>query len=370
MAGKTQRILVVKLADLGDVLICEPALRSLRLGFPDAEIDVLVPPSSADIVEMIDHGTSIVEFPKHAFDNPVAFANPVNLALAAGLARQLRRRSYDAVVLLHHLTTIAGALKFRALTVASGAEMIAGLDNGRGTFLTHRVVDTGFGQQHETEYMLAVARAAGGAPTDPRPRLAHQQFSMATDLPTEFIAIFPATGPYSSARTWSAERYAGVANSLRGAGWPVVVVGGDDARDAARVIQRHVPDMIDLSGKTSLRELAAVVQRASVLVGGDSFIGHVASAMGRPVVSIFGPSNVNAWRPYGSVAVDEQQSEHARGVAVRHPLPCEPCMYTGYSLGRPTGCPTRTCLTMVSVEMVVNATLCVLEAERTWGTEK
>ena len=90
MAHKPRRILVVKLADLGDVLICEPAIRSLRLAFPDAKIDVLVPSSSAGIVELLGHDTSVIAFPKHAFDNPVAISKPANLAFATRFALHLR----------------------------------------------------------------------------------------------------------------------------------------------------------------------------------------------------------------------------------------------------------------------------------------
>ena len=160
-----------------------------------------------------------------------------------------------------------------------------------------------------------------------------------------------------------------VASELRDAGWPVVL----SAATTLAVPLKRSGDEYRIrrsTGQTTLPELAAVVQSASAVVGGDSFIGHLASSLNRPVVSIFGPSNSAAWKPYGSLDINEPHEESATGLVVRYPLPCEPCIYTGYSLGRPAGCPSRTCLTMVTEDMVVAATLRVLEADQTWETEK
>src|SRR5438309_515294 len=94
-----RRILVVKLADLGDVLLCEPALRSLRTAFPQARIDLLVPPSSAALARMLGHQLRVLVFPKYGFDDPRALLDPRKLAVAARFAQRLRRRRYDVVVL-------------------------------------------------------------------------------------------------------------------------------------------------------------------------------------------------------------------------------------------------------------------------------
>lgn len=362
--GHGERILVVKLADLGDVLLSEPALRSLRHAFPTAEIDLLVPPSSRELAALLGHVSDIVTFPKAAFDDPAGLARPANLRLAANFARRLRGRQYTRVVLLHHLTTAAGALKFRALARAAGAPVTAGLDNGRGTFLTHRALDRGFGACHEAEYMLAVARAAGGVPVDPGPRLRAPDVPVPAALPDGVVALFPAVGGYSRARAWPAERFAAVASSLACRGVPVAVLGAADASAAAATIRAAVPDAIDLTGRTSLAELAAVVARAALVVGGDSFGGHLAAALDRPVVSIFGPTNSEAWRPWG--ASEMREGAHAARLVVRHPLPCEPCLYTGYRLGRREGCPARTCLDLVRIDDVLAAVDAAMEASSTW----
>ena len=349
-----ERILVVKLADLGDVLLCEPALRSLRAGFPAARIDLLVPPASAEIARMLGHGARVVTFPKRLFDEPRALLRPDRAGRVARFAWGLRRARYDRVVILHHLTTPAGAHKFRALARAARARVVVGLDNGRGGFLTHPVDDRGFGALHEADYALAVARAAGGAPVDAAPRLAAPgPVPASLSVPPRYIAIYPVTGAYSSARAWPVDRFVALARELAGDGNALVVVGAVDASTAAHAIGRAVPAAVDLTGRTTLRELAAVVARARAVVGGDSFIGHLAAALDRPVVAIFGPSNDDAWKPYGA-------TRHAPGVlgarrVVRRDIPCSPCLYTGFALGRRAGCPTRTCLATLPVADVASA---------------
>lgn len=356
MGSADPRILVVKLADLGDLLACEPALRSLRGAYPNATIDVAVPPATARLLPLMGLGLRAMEFPKHLFDHPRAIARPDRLAIATRFAVRLRRARYDTVVILHHLTTAAGTTKFRWLARATGARRVVGLDNGRGTFLTTSVPDLGFGARHEASYMLAVARAAGGDDVEPAPRIDSSRLESYPGLPLEYGVVYPATGPYSPARTWNRDRFADVALALAARGITPVLIGARDAADAANTIARAEPSAVNLVGATSLPELAAVVAGARVVVGGDSFAGHLAAALDRPRVAIFGPSNRAAWRPWGSLDADGADEIAAgKGIVVYHDLPCEPCLYTGFRLGRPAGCPARTCMERVSVEDVVHA---------------
>jgi ADP-heptose:LPS heptosyltransferase len=350
------RILAIKLADLGDLLLCEPAFRSLRTAFPSARIDVLTNPASLAILDLIGHDLRALPFPKHLFDAVSGLIKPSAQIRAARLAIALRRAHYDRVVVLHHLTTGFGARKFAALVRATGCRYVAGLDNGRGTFLSHSVVDRGFGNHHEAAYMLDVAVAAGGAAVGHRPVITVPELNDDTlALPERFAAIFPVTGPYSRAREWPAERFGEVAAGLRERGIVPVVVGGDDALAAATTIRRIEPSAIDLSGRTTLPQLAGVLSSAEVVIGGDTFIGHLAAAVGTPVVAIFGPSNADAWRPVGSVDSTASETPPRTSLVVRQELPCQPCIYTGFRLGRPAGCPDRTCLKLVTTADIERA---------------
>jgi heptosyltransferase-2 len=362
-----RRILAVKLADLGDVLLCEPALRSLRQGYPDARVNVLTTPHAAELLPLLDPALRVIPFAKELFDSPRQAARPDRAWLPVRLAARLRQGRYDLVVILHHLTTRFGALKFRALTQALDAPKVVGLDNGRGDFLNASATDLGFGTFHESEYMLAIALAAGGAVVDPAPTLhIPDEVALPVELPDRYVALFPATGAYSAARAWQPARFTALAEQFRDDGYGIVLVGADDAQPAARLIMETGPAAFDLTGRTSFAQLARVLASAALTVGGDSFIGHLAAAVGCPVLSIFGPSNVRAWQPYGTLDVVAGADLPAGvaplpGLALHSGLPCAPCIYTGYRLGRPSGCPTRTCLSSIEVEQVAGAARRLLE---------
>jgi heptosyltransferase-2 len=333
-------------------------LRALRLSFPDARIDALVTPNSATLLRGSDAVDRIVRFDKFAFDRPTQAISSIPKAL--GLGRQLRAARYDTLVLLHHLTTTFGTAKYVALTLGSGAPIRAGLDNGRGRFLTHRARDEGFGACHEVDYWLSVVGALGATNSHPRLELpippaaeaAAAERWAALGLDGERAAVVhPGSGAFSLARRWPPDRFATLADRLTGElGLRVAVLAGPAPGEAE--LARDVLGMMHARGTLleaipSVQELAAVLSRGALFVGNDSGVMHVAAAVERPIVAIFGPTNHRAWGPYPPDA--------PRHAIVREPLACSPCIHRGHSFGTPSGCPARTCLDLVSVEMVFEA---------------
>src|SRR5258708_5447751 len=138
----------------------------------------------------------------------------------------LHAGKYDAVLLFHHLTLPFGRLKHQLLMRATGARWRVGLDNGHGWFLNVRVKDNGFGAMHEAEYNMAVAQAVGAQvrtkhleiPLNEaeREQARHLVYgdALPTDIPRPIIAIHPGSGGYSTARRWSPERFAQLADTL------------------------------------------------------------------------------------------------------------------------------------------------------------
>lgn len=362
---KLDRILAVKLADLGDVLLTEPALRSLRTAYPRADIDVLTTPAAAPLVALLDGSVGVIPFSKDKFDTLDPRRMLTGSASVARLSAKLRNGSYDAVAVFHHLATPAGAVKFRALTSATGARIVAGLDNGRGTFLTHRAIDLGFGAKHVVDYMLQVSASIGGAKVPEAPQIQAPPVridSGASDVKGRFALVFPTTGPYAPGRNWPAESFAALAGLLSEERLPVVIAGTSEASSAAETILDLSPAANDLTGATSLNELVHLVRRASIVITGDSFPAHLAAALGRPLVTIFGPSNHRAWGPYGADVFPKISSEGS--TILRRDVPCAPCLYTGYRLGRRNGCASRICLTGIAPEDVMQAVRTVLDGHQ------
>lgn len=354
------RILVVKLADIGDVLTSTPALRALRETYPHARIDILLSPHTAPVLEATGLVDGIIPFDKFQFDRPRDALRPASIGQALSLTRHLRRGRYDAVLILHHLTLRFGRLKYALLAYATGAPLRAGLDNGHGWFLNRRIPDAGFGAFHEVEYWLHVARALGADTQDlhlAAPISAQAERWAEEILPRRpFAVVHPGSGGYSLARRWPVERFAELARHLHEEeGLALVFVGtaGDNVEELARL---YDGEALNLAGNTDLVQLAAVLRRAALFVGSDSGVMHLAVAAGAPVLAIFGPTNAEAWGPW--------TAGRSPAVVVSAGLPCQPCAYVGHAVGGREGCESMDCMRAVRVGDVLTAARTLLHQGR------
>lgn len=343
------RYLIVQLADIGDIIVSTPALAALREARPDAHITLLTTAHSAPVIAGTNLVDEIITFDKKQFNGSKAFFQPANLRRVLAL----RKGHYDAVVFFHHFTLKLGTPKFALIAWASGAKHIIGLDNGNGWFLTRRLPDGGFGARHQAQYWLDLV-ALLGASSEPRP----STIAISNDLPAELpklstqhsapstIVIHPGSGGYSLARRWDAARFATLADALSERyNAQIILVGGpNDDADSVKSAMKSTP--LDLTGKTSLAQLAGVIQSADLYIGADSGVMHLAASVGTPVVAIFGPSNPDAWSPW---------TPQSKSIVVRSAPECSPCSYVGHSIGLREGCPARTCMRMVTVNHVLNA---------------
>lgn len=342
-----QRILVVKLADIGDVLTATPALRALRLSFPTAQIDLLTTPHAAAIAPR-----SLLD---RVFTAPRALvATPGDGPALVRLLVELRRGRYDAVAFLHHLTLRSGVAKYRLLAAATGAPILVGLDNGHGGWLTHPAADDGFGALHEVAYGLRVVERLGAAaPADLR--LLAEYSAADLDAAAGWlqgmagrprVAIHPGSGGYSLARRWEPEKWAVVADALAQQRGAAILLVGAPADGTAAVAAAMAAPALDLGGQTSLPQLAALLGQCDLFLGADSGVMHLATAAGVPVVALFGPSNHLAWGPW---------TPGGCSTVVRLGLSCSPCSYVGHSVGWRDGCWHRSCLADLQPAQVLAA---------------
>ncbi len=361
---RLERILAIKLADMGDLLNVTPALQALRAAYPKARIDLLATPASAGLLKGAHYIDSIVTFDKFAFDSLSGMLDIDGLLKAAAFMGRLRLARYDGVIIFHHFTSRWGAAKFAMLALASGAKVRIGLDNGRGKFLTHRYKDRGFGAMHEADYWLNVVALLGAdasagwrsrIPVGGGDRDAAEGLlaSFDKERARPIVAIHPGAGGYSTARIWPVERFAGVAKALAvGDKAGIVILGGPDEESAAAQLETMLGDssrVLNLVGRTTIHQTAAVIERCDLFLGNDSGPMHIAAAVETPVVAVFGPSNRQAWGPY---IPRGQKSIHR---TVSRDLPCMPCFYRAHSLGLREGCGTRPCLTGLPVGTVLAA---------------
>lgn len=361
-----RRILVVKLATLGDVLTMTPALRALRTTFQEAHIGVLTTPASATALRGLDSYDEVITFDKFAFDRPSDALLSIPSALS--LRTELRKQNWDLLVLLHHLTTPFGIAKYAALSLASGARRRVGLDNGRGRwFLTDSAEDGGFGWRHEADYWLDVV-AVLGARHPGAPRL---ELSVAPDddgwAAARFdelgvrapVLLVPGSGAFSRARRWAPERFAAMGRALfdRHGLVPLVLSGLDpDEQQLAVAVADQIGPVARVAAPApSPQALGALIRRCQLVIANDGGVVHVATAVGTPVVAVFGPTNDQAWGPY--------PADELGHVIVRETLACSPCIHRGHSFGTPQGCPARTCLAILEPSRVIAAAERVLRLD-------
>ncbi len=357
-----KRILVVKLSDLGDVLTATPALRALRQTFRDTRIDVLLPPRSAVVLQGSALVDEMILFDKFEYDRVRDALTPGALRAAQQFWGDLRARRYDTLVLLHHLSTRWGTLKWAALALASGAQVRVGLDNGRGWFLTHHVPDEGFGARHEVEHGLAVVNAIGATTDDTRLEIpiSDEDKEVATELINHqpsaishqpMVVLHPGSGGHSLARRWPLERWVMVGRMLVERYAARVVIVGTES-DGGNELAAQLPTALNLSDKTTLPQLAALLQQSDLFIGADSGVMHVAAAVCTPMVALFGTTNVKAWGPWRPTT-DARVIER-RCIVVQSQSPGCPCSYVGFKI-HSADCEAKQCMEGISVDRVLVA---------------
>jgi lipopolysaccharide heptosyltransferase II len=341
------KILVRATNWVGDAIMALPALRAVRAKFADAHIAIVARPYVADIYR----GQSVC-------DELIAY-DPRGAEKGFGgreeLASRLRAGKFDAALLLQNAFDAAW-LAWRA----GIPERIGYARDGRGILLTKSIAvpKTGEIPAHEQFYYLELVRRAGWAERVE----GASEISLAVSLESaeaaeqKFIeagvrsrgadgragplrVAIGAGASYGSAKCWLPERFAEVANRLMVESNAEIILFGTAGESAVSdaIVAGMKPKPIDLTGKTAIAELPALLSRCQLFIGNDSGAMHVASAVGLPVVAIFGPTD-----PFGTAPVTPKCT------IVQEKPYCSPCF-----LRR---CPTdHRCMTRVTADSVAAA---------------
>ena len=318
-----RRALAVRVDSDGDVLLAGPALRQLR-----ADVDavhLLVSPAGAEAAALLPCVDDLL-----VADVPWVGAtpSPVDPAVLDGLLARLRAGCYDEAVVLtsYHQSPLPAAL----LAKWAGIPRVVGeSDAAPGSLLDvrHRRTETGddpgFGGVHEVQAMCAVVEAAGH-PRIRDERLAVHRPPRPPGLAGQYVVVHPSASVPT--RAIGVAKAAEHARALAADGWRVVVTGGPGEEPVGRAVTPV--GGVDLTGRTSLAQLAGVLAGARAVVVGNTGPAHLAAAVGTAVVSVFAPVvPVERWRPWGvpSVVLGDQQAACALSRARTCPVPGHPC---------------------------------------------
>jgi lipopolysaccharide heptosyltransferase I len=320
------RILLIKLSAVGDVVHTFPFLNRLRRRYPAARIDWVLKPAMAELVRHHPAIDNVVLYPHQASSHRWRSGWRA-LAAAGSLIAELRSARYELAIDLH------GQLRTAMLALATGAPRRIGFDRPRpdvwraserripslgrkhawqgareGSWLayTHRLSIPTLDMHAVDRYLRfgtilglvedgvdfsfaiperSIARAD---------RLLREYFSGVDDSRLAVIA----PGTIWETKHWSGEGFAQVARHLMRNKVIVVLIGSNSERAVCQQVANAAPGALNLAGVTTLSELAALIRRAAICITNDSGPMHLAVALNRPVVSIFGPTDPLWIGPY------------------------------------------------------------------------
>jgi ADP-heptose:LPS heptosyltransferase len=290
----TGRTLVARLDSVGDVLLTGPAVRAVAAG--SDHVVFLAGPRGRAAADMLPGVDEVIEYeaPWVVFD-----PRPFAAGEADALIKQIRDLQVDRALIFtsFHQSPLPLALLLRM----AGVPWIGAIsDDYPGSLLDvrHRITS----DMPEAERALSLAAAAGDLlpAGDPGRLDIRRPLPDVSDLVewSDYVVVHP--GAAVPARRMSAARSHRIVMALLAAGYHVVTTGGPDETELAEDIVRGAIGARSLAGSTDLPVLAAILDRASVVVAPNTGPAHLAAAVGTPVVSLFAPVvPAERWAPYG-----------------------------------------------------------------------
>lgn len=332
VASAVSRVLVVGPSWVGDMVMAQSLFVALRQRVPPAAVDVLAPPWSRPLLERMPEVSSAVDLP----------IGHGRLALRTrwDVGRALRHRYRQAIVLPNSLKSALvpyfARIPLRTGWVGEGRYGLLNdarrLDEGRLPMTVQRFVALAYGRDAPQPPAIVSPRLAVRAADA---AAAMRDLGLAREPGRPLLALCPGA-EYGPAKRWPAGHFGALAARRQAAGWDVWLFGSDkDAAACANVNASSGGACVDLSGRTSLAQAVDLLSLADAVVTNDSGLMHVAAALERPLVAVYGSSDPGFTPPLSE-----------RAEVLRLGLPCSPCFKRTCPYGH-----TR-CLTDISVERV------------------
>jgi heptosyltransferase-2 len=343
MAKESSKILVMRLSSLGDLILMIPMLRALRESSADRRVHLLCKARYAGLFE------------GNGFLDRLIPVEQGDLRDLMRLRRQLAREEYDAIIDAHNV--IRSNLLFHSLPAKRKLQIAKSemkkLLLIRGKINLYRQVIS------QADRYAVLAGSLGAPPREsfaelPIPpdaaRRAAAALSEAGLGDGAVVALAP--GARWQTKMWPKEYFGELIARIAQGGDRIVLIGGrEDSALNAEIARAASPAPLDLTGKLSIMESAAVLKRCAALVTNDSAPLHLAEAVGTPVVAFFGPTV----REFGYFP----RLERSRSLEAE--LDCRPCSRNG---ARPCPYGTKECLTAINPQKAHEALLAVVGERR------
>ena len=318
-----ETVLIIRPGGIGDAVLLVPTIKALKNAYPACAIDILAERRNSAAFHLTSGIRTV-----YLYDT------------LSGLAAVLRSR-YDAVIdteQWHRLSAVVARLTKSPLSIGYATnERIKMFTNAVHYSLEDYEMDS-FSHLLQP---LGITESEKGKPpflVVPYEAVIKAKAMLGKVADKPFIAIFPGSSIHE--KRWNMDNFVNLALYLNQAGFPIIVIGSEKERVAGEAMTCGI-DALNLAGKTSLVETAALIDKSALLVSGDSGVLHIAAGLGKPTVTLFGPSNIRKWAPRG-----EKQ------FVISKNLPCSPCTNFGYT---PKCSIKARCMAYITVEEVVAA---------------
>jgi heptosyltransferase-2 len=295
-----KRILIVRTDRIGDVLLSTPVIRALRENYPYAYIAMMVSPYAKEIVENNPYLDEVIVYDKD--NRQKSWINSIKFALG------VKKKRFDLAVILHPTNRV------HLVTYFAGIPKRLGYDRKLGFLLSDSIKhNKQLGQKHELEYTLDILKYLGIQSKDKNifipikpesEKWAEELFLQeGIDKYDKLLAIHP--GASCPSKIWPQDRFAKIADQLiEKYGFKVLIIAGPKDIASAKIVCKNMKHpAVDLAGKTSVSQLASVLKKCQLFISNDSGPVHIASAVGTPVISIFGRNqkglSPKRWGPVG-----------------------------------------------------------------------
>jgi heptosyltransferase-1 len=308
-----EKLLILRLGSMGDIVHALPGAAALRRAFPSATIGWAVEQRWSELLCAAGAENAASGSPEKPLVDTLHFINTVAWRKAL-FSNEMRKQAWSAMSTFraaHYdlAMDFQGAWKSAGLALWSAAQERIGFDSPRerpaAIFYTRRVrVTSSHVVDQGLELAAAVAGLEPGPPCFPLPCSAVSEAWCNDQLRRRGLQDFALLGPGGGwgAKLWPAENYGQVAAALARGGMPSLINFGPGEEELARTVE-------EASGgaaqplSCSVRELIALARRARLFIGGDSGPMHLAAALSVPVVALFGPTDPARNGPYGTRSI-------------------------------------------------------------------
>ncbi len=349
------KILVIKPSSLGDVIHALPFLNAVKESFPESRIDWVISKNLKDIIEDNPLINKLIVFDKDSWKRIKNF--PSTLSEISSLKKTLNSRHYDMVL------DLQGLLRSGLIALTTPATTKIGFADARegSRFLYDKKVPVN-SSLHAVDKCLKIAKAIGSRVNKVKfplyiDKTAKSKIKNLLGDINEYVVIVPSARWIT--KRWPAEYFSSLIKKI-----PVscVITGSKRDKIIAQKIVALIKkggmkeetessfgkvrrggffnNIIDLCGKTDLKELTALIAGAKAVVSNDSGPMHIAAALDKPVIALFGPTDPAKTGPYG-------WQTNKKLKVLRADVPCSPC--------RKKKCKEFICMNEINVDSVFEA---------------